>query len=303
MTVINDEVGPVVLPEAKPASLRQKIEWHVNALIRPAGRSRWAMPYPTVDLSYWAPTGNGAVNFGDELSRTIVNLMLARRGATLFDNAPAHRQMLAVGSVLHMARDNAVIWGTGLHGAMSFREHHYSALDVRAVRGPITRRFLRDRGHDVPEIYGDPALLLPMLTQGRFAPTSEFEVGLVPNLHDTKFVKASGMLQQFPHMRLIDPLRSWEVVVADILRHKRILASSLHGLVVAETFGIPAVYVRLTEHEPLLKYQDYYGGTGRNLTYETSLNDGLDAVAPTFAGFNPSPLVDAFPYDIWGLPA
>jgi pyruvyltransferase len=39
-----------------------------------------------------------------------------------------------------------------------------------------------------------------------------------------------------------------------------VLSSSLHGIVLAEAFRIPARMLRLTENEPLYKYQDYYEG-------------------------------------------
>lgn len=296
------DIGPIVLPEPKPTTLRQKVEWRLNRLLN-APAVVQSMPYPTVELSYWRPERNRAVNFGDELSRTVVELMLARRGATLFDSAPKARQLLAVGSVLHMATDQAVIWGTGLHGNTPQRDHRYSGLDVRAVRGPVTRRFLADRGMEVPEVYGDPALLLPALTNGRFAVTGEIDVGFVPNLHDMNHVKKSGMAARFPTMNIVDPLRAWDMVVADILRHRLVLASSLHGLIVAEAFGIPAIFVRLTDHEPLLKYQDYYGGTGRGLTYVKTIDEGLERGGLGFDGFDESRLMAAFPYDIWGIAA
>lgn len=34
-------------------------------------------------------------------------------------------------------------------------------LDVRAVRGPVTRAILMDYGYSVPEVYGDPAIIMP----------------------------------------------------------------------------------------------------------------------------------------------
>ena len=78
------------------------------------------------------------------------------------------------------------------------------------------------------------------------------------------------------------------------------LSSSLHGLVVADAFGIPARYVRLCDYEPLFKYRDHYAGTGRALEFATSLPAGLEM------GGAPPPVVDkaallaAFPFDLWG---
>jgi len=293
---------PVVLPDPPKLSLMQRARWHLNAWRSPP-RSVWPdMPYPTVALSYWMPGGSGKpVNFGDELSRTIVELMLARRGATLLDSVPERRQLLAIGSVLHTAREGATVWGTGLHGSMPEREHRYDRLDIRAVRGPVTQRFLRGRGIDMPSVFGDPALLLPILTGDRFKRSAEHAVGFVPNLHDMEFLRTSRMRERHPDIRVIDPLRSWDVVVGEITGCRLIIASSLHGLVTAEAFGIPARYVRLTEHEAKLKYYDYYNGTGRPLAYSTSIEAALEDGGTPFSGYDPEPLMRAFPYDLWGI--
>lgn len=37
-----------------------------------------------------------------------------------------------------------------------------NVLDIRSVRGPVTRNILMDLGYDVPSVYGDPAILLPL---------------------------------------------------------------------------------------------------------------------------------------------
>lgn len=292
----------IELPPAPPRTFFD----HLRGKIRKMRRQRSTTPadlYPKIDLEYWKPaTHYKAVNFGDELSRVVVELMLARMGATLSDAVAAPRHLVSVGSVLHLAREGSVIWGTGLHGSMPEECHHYRQLDVRATRGPITRRFLAQRGISTPEIYGDPGLLVAYLTGDRFAPTGEFEVGFVPNMHDLPFLAQTKVIEQHPGMRLINPLRAWNEVIADITRHKMILASSLHGVVIAEAFGIPACFVRLTEHEPLQKYEDYFEGTGRRLRYVPSVGEGLDVagVDRTFR-FDPEPLVASFPYDLWGL--
>jgi pyruvyltransferase len=257
------------------------------------------LPHPVIELTYWRP--DNGVNFGDELSRVIVELMLAHAGRTIFDSVSTPRQMLAVGSYLHGADTGAVIWGTGINGNALGAEHRYASLDVRAVRGPLTRKFLLQRSIPTPEIFGDPALLLPNLAGKRFSPTGEYAVALVPNLYDLDYVITSGLLNAYPEVGLIDPMRAWNVVVTDILKYRLVLASSLHGLIVAEAYGIPARFVRLTPLEGELKYADYYEGTGRTYTCASSLQEALELGGEPAPKFDCMPLMQAFPYDIWDL--
>lgn len=250
-------------------------------------------PYPCVRTTYWHP--RGGVNFGDEISRIIVQLMLAQKGFTAFDETPRVRQLLTVGSVLHFASDDAVIWGTGINGNTPAHRHRFSRLDVRAVRGPRTRERLMQRGIAVPEIYGDPALLLPRLTAGRFQRQPLHRTGFVPNLHDMQHIPALP-----PDTVLISPLQSWSACIERIVECDFIVASSLHALVIADAYGIPARYVRLTPTEGLFKYEDYYEGTGRvAVPFATTLAEAHEMGGAPELEWNHVPLQDAFPFDLW----
>jgi pyruvyltransferase len=143
--------------------------------------------------------------------------------------------------------------------------------------------------------------LLPNLAGKRFSPTGEYAVALVPNLYDLDYVITSGLLNAYPEVGLIDPMRAWNVVVTDILKYRLVLASSLHGLIVAEAYGIPARFVRLTPLEGELKYADYYEGTGRTYTCASSLQEALELGGEPAPKFDCMPLMQAFPYDIWDL--
>lgn len=80
----------------------------------------------------------------------------------IIDKLTNKNKLLSIGSVMHFAKDNDSIWGTGINGKINESHLKFKNLDVRAVRGPRTREFLMGRGIMVPEIYGDPGLLLPM---------------------------------------------------------------------------------------------------------------------------------------------
>lgn len=252
------------------------------------------VPYDAVRLRYWVPPGKGLVNFGDELSRVVLNAMLVRSGFSPFDQVRRERSMLVVGSVLHTASQDTVVWGSGanVHEGHE-RDYNFTALDVRAVRGPRTRAFLKARGIDAPEVYGDPALLLPELFGNRFRPTGEIPVGIVPNFADRTRFAGCG----YP---IIDPMRAWNRCVEDILKCQIVLATSLHGLIIAESWGIPARYIRVSETEGTFKYHDYYEGTGRfDVPIARSIEEGLDMGGERPPVFDPKPLMEAFPYDLW----
>ncbi|OJF95292.1 hypothetical protein AX760_19700 [Pararhizobium antarcticum] len=239
------------------------------------------------------------MNFGDELGRTIVELMLGRRGHTVFDSVHTPRGILSIGSILHFANDGDVIWGSGVNGSVPVNDHKYRNIDVRAVRGPLTRQFLKARGITVPEVYGDPALLTKRLTGSRFEPTEKHAVGIVPNMFDMALIKKNNLLAPFKNIHLVDPTGSWNSVVEKILECKYIISSSLHGLVLADTYGIPSKYVRLTDHEGLLKYEDYYEGTGRRLIFSRTIKEALDQEPTPPLTYDTGPLESAFPYDVW----
>lgn len=261
----------------------------------PAPRARVPLPQPLpyghVSLFHWRPD-DGTVNFGDHLSPVVVSRVLGLRGLTLDDEVERPARLLAIGSILHFARDGDVVWGSGVNGKVPEACFSARRLDIRAVRGPLTEDFLRRRGHRVPAVYGDPGLLLRQLFPERFRPRAERPFVFVPNLHDLDLVAG--------HPAVVSPLSGWNTVLARILEARLVLASSLHGIVVAEAFGIPARYVRLSSTESLFKYQDYYAGTGRErFEYATSLAQGLEMGGMAPGGFDPAPLLAAFPWDLW----
>jgi pyruvyltransferase len=255
-----------------------------------------AYGYPHIDLFFWRPEGN-QLNFGDHLARVVVTKLLADQGHLLEEETIASRRLFAVGSVLHFANDGDVVWGSGVNGKVDAQLHRFRSLDVRAVRGPLTRTFLMGRGIAVPEIYGDPALLLPRLFPGRFAPRAASPYVVVPNLHDM------APAQQAKMRHLVSPMTSWNRCVAEILKGELVISSSLHGIIVAEAYGIPARYLRLSETENIFKYNDYMQGTGRQAIEPAgSVEEALEMGGMSPPVFDPDALMAAFPLDLWSQP-
>ncbi len=250
-----------------------------------------AAPYPSVELIHWQPR-DGTRNFGDHLSQVIVAAVARTRGFTLDDEVPVHRRMIAIGSSLHLAHDGDTIWGSGVNGKIAVEAIRARGLDIRAVRGPKTAQTLRGFGMTVPNVFGDPGLLVPHFFGARFPVVPTRDYVIVPNLHDLSLI-ADGD-------RLVSPLWGWNRCVAAIVSARLVVASSLHGLIIAEAFGIPARYLRLSETESQYKYDDYAQGTGRaELAPARSVEQALNEAPHDPIEFDREALLAAFPYDLW----
>lgn len=272
-------------------SIKEKILRKLNIL--PEAPAKHKLTFNHVDFFYWRPI-NGSINFGDHLSLVIVTKILADKGFLLEEETPKTVRLIALGSVLHFAEDHNTIWGTGFNGKVSLEEHTYNTLDVRAVRGPLTRDFLVQRGIETPEIYGDPALLIPHIFPGKFQKNPKKPYVIVPNLHDLKIAQEQGW------KNIVSPLNSWNRCINEILEAEFVIASSLHGLIIAEAYGIPARYIRLSEEENLFKYNDYMMGTGRGeIEFASTIDEALEMKGMAPVQFDHQKLLNAFPFDLW----
>lgn len=250
---------------------------HFNPRIRRAGL-----------LGRLAP-GRPLNNFGDLIGPVLVERIVAEAGLS----QPRHdRRLVAVGSIMKLTRPGDTVWGTGVNGK-SMDVGAAPHLDVRAVRGPNTRSALEDVGMSVPEVFGDPALLWP-----RFWPRASYiedvatlsPVSVVPNFHDRGNLAGHDV---------IDPIGDPHAVISRIARSKFVCGSSLHGIVIAEAFGIPARLIR-SEHEPAFKYDDYFAGTGRaKYAVATTVEEAIAMGGERPPVFDADKLLAAFPYDLY----
>lgn len=101
-----------------------------------------------------------------------------------------------------------------------------------------------------------------------------------------------------PAILVIDVSNPWTEVVDAIRSSDVVLSSSLHGLIVAEAYGIPASWIRISDRLQggSFKFNDYYLATGRAEREPTrwngNLNEAVQRVAPKLE-FDPQPLLDA----------
>lgn len=252
----------------------------------------WNPEVPTIRgrLGRRLPLRRPVNNFGDLLGPVVVEGLVRNAG---LDPQAGDGRLLSVGSVLHFARNGDVIWGTGLNGKIKPSRHDFMRLDVRAVRGPITRDFLVSRSIKVPQIYGDPALLLPEIMPELHGWVGEptRDVAVVPNFND---------YPDWRHSRgVLNPRGPLRECLETIARSRLVVGSSLHAIVVAESLGIPARAIR-SQVEQETKYADYYLGTGRSdFSIATSVEEAIKLGGEQPPNWPPEPLRESFPYDLW----
>lgn len=145
--------------------------------------------------------------------------------------------MLAIGSVVKFAGDGQYVWGTG--ASRKSDQFNPNAI-YRAVRGPLTRRALLDAGANVPEVYGDPALLMPNFYQP-IDTTKRYEVGLIRHVnHRGIGIVGDGALDLDLRAVSYEDIESF---IDQLVQCKVVLSSSLHGIILAQAYGIPARWV------------------------------------------------------------
>jgi len=304
-----------LLRKAASVSLRSQLRYAPFMISR---RSQQADHLPladghTVPVYRWVPNRPNASNFGDELGPMIVRALLARHGKhhlQVIDAPSVNRsKLLSVGSIIHNARKGDVIWGAGINGK-AWPKHVTGKMGivVTAVRGPLTRQALKACGVDAPEVFGDPGLLFPRLFADEIerairkrrsaGPTGG--ILYVPNLNDERLMSTDHLVLA-ADIRSVSPgLAPWDVA-AEIAVADLVLASSLHGIVLAEALGIPVRPIA-SLFEPAFKYIDYFLGTGRpSPVFSTSIPQALQSTDLPAPVFDATALMNAFPHEMLDL--
>lgn len=201
-------------------------------------------------------------NFGDTLSRVVVEHIAGRQTV----HAVGRGKLVAIGSVLHATRDADIVWGTGVHpNFLNFTIP--KSVDVRAVRGPISRTYLLDQGIACPTVFGDPAILLPEV----YSPKERGGGGVlfIPHVRDEGLQLGAGF-------RAVELGGPWQGIVDEICRSDYVVSTALHGIIVAEAYGIPACWLRVSGHQGVVKYLDYFASSGRSFDPVRSIPEALE---------------------------
>lgn len=293
-----------------PGALTEQVVGTIAALRDRLRRFLQAGPTPSasglVPAYWWDVTAN----FGDLLGPMLIDYLGGSSAINVRSFPSSEPALYSVGSVVgHLTGPGATIWGAGVIGELSAPKVAELATRrpaaITAVRGALTRRELTQRlGWDVPEVYGDPALLLPRFYAPRPAPESAGKIVLVPHYkHKHLFEHLDD-----DHVFVLDVQQGPEVVIDQIAAASHCISSSLHGLVIAQAYGVPWTWLRLADlqlHGDRFKFEDFFTVLDRDQVSELDVTSAdapaLDVVAAARAAtlptssFDADQLMDAFP--------
>ena len=199
---------------------------------------------------------DAVANWGDHVNPYIIEKMTGK--AILQSTFGWTEHLLAVGSILRNANRNTIVWGSGFISETS--KFRGTPKKIAAVRGPLTGQRLTDLGYENPQVYGDPALLMPRF----YNPKVEklHKIGLVAHYAE----KNDAIVEHLASLGiyLVDIQLPVETFVDELCKCETIISSSMHGLIAADAYGIPNRWLMLSDKlvGGEFKFHDYYNAIG-----------------------------------------
>lgn len=255
--------------------------WEYDSVSRRRVRSLWRTAdavartrssRPAILPAYW---WDGHPNFGDALTPWV----LARYGIVAVHTPPERARVVGIGSLIEQLPGDFAgqLWGTGmLYGEQTALPD----ATPLALRGPLSHSAL---GVDLEIPLGDPGLLI-----GRFARRRRprWRLGIIPHgLHERDQVLADVADRAGTSGTMIDVRWPPSMVIDRIARCAAVLSTSLHGVVVADALGVPAMW---TQRPPML-----WGGDVKFRDYEAVVTPGRTRQVLDIRGMSVTQLIAA----------
>ena len=200
-------------------------------------------------------------NFGDYLSPLIVEAISRKKVAYA---PPPKADMIAIGTILakeykakrFLCHHRLHIWGSGCgKDEERFSQRHY----YHAVRGIESLRRINGSPNDIQ--LGDPGLLAELLLSK--PKVKIYRIGFVPHYADQNLPVVREFINTFPGVHFINVFSPPMEVIAEIAKCEFVISSSLHGLVISDSFSIPNIRAVLSKGIiDELKFTDYYSAFG-----------------------------------------
>ena len=199
-------------------------------------------------------------NFGDNLNYFLIKAISGKE--PIYTENRKEKHFIVCGSIAGEANQFSTVWGAGF---ANYGESVGIHIKIAAVRGKLSAGCLNRESENI--IVGDPALLMPMFYKPEIE--KKYEFGIVPHWKDIEKL----LWMDLPNVKIISPLQNVQDVVNDIVICENILSSSLHGLILADAYGVPNKWLDMGTDigGDGFKFKDYYSTTKK--PYEEPISD------------------------------
>jgi pyruvyltransferase len=243
---------------------------------------------------------DGTNNWGDYVAPILVEYISGQKTQFIISEGYTEEDDVyaVVGSILSwQQKPNLTVWGAGL--MCDGQSMLVKPKKVCAVRGPLTRNLLIKQGIECPEIYGDPALLLPRYYNPDIK--KKYKLGIIPHYVD----KNSNWIKSIQNddIKIIDICSDTYSFVDSLKECEKVVSSSLHGIIAADSYGIPNMWIKMSDkvggHG--FKFDDYFLSVNRktkcvNIFDETDLNFVINEIPDYEMDINLDLLYDSCPF-------
>jgi len=256
-------------------------------------------------IAYWSNVKKTISNWGDAVNPFIIEKLSGKKVIHVnsiynIRNKPVYS---VIGSILQHSTlskiNKLIIWGSGV--ISNDKNLVYQNAEIHAVRGPLTRERLVQSGYKCPEVYGDPVLLFPILYPKKTH--KKFKLGIIPHYvdYDNKLI---DKLRSDKDILIISVNSEITRFVDQVLSCEVIASSSLHGLILADAYNIPSVWIKFSDKivGGDFKFQDYFLSVGRNnekpliIDYTTDKNLIINSLRSYDIIFDKQELLEACPF-------
>lgn len=262
-----------------------------------------------ININTWAHIKHGVLqhdNFGDELNVYLIEGLTGKK-VKLY-NSHFHlpqKNYLVIGSLIERYSNKlTIIWGSGVIIGED-EPLRNRPMKVTAVRGKKSREYLLQHGVECPEVYGDPALLVPTIYNPELS--IKWGVGVIPHVNDLNNPLFKQMEERGDvHIIRFKDYSDWHIVIDEIKQCRIIFSSSLHGLILSDAYGIPNMWISVSNNiiGGDFKYLDYFSGVGRETTnpvrigFNTNIDDLIEQAVEQYKPitFDKEVLLKACPF-------
>lgn len=208
-------------------------------------------------------------NFGDAMNPILLERLL---GEKCVFASKYRADIIGMGSILtplcrprldakikNLFARPSVVWTSGFIKEVKYKEAFRKNLRFAALRGKLSlERVEKIIGQKLDIPLGDGGLLFSKLLDKM--PEKKYAIGIVPHVVDIENPRIKKLTEVLPQSILIDVRQEPMKVLEQIASCDFIISSAMHGLIAADSLGIPNKWIEVSDKVVGngYKFRDYY---------------------------------------------